>query len=250
MHQTTAPSLARLDHRQERLRRLRTLLITVPGLLNRHLRPLGWRRFTWIAGLLARAPRYARQFARPDDDAGHREVKKTFLLVGALYQELRARHGAPMALQITDAFLFDLGCAVQRQAYAGGSAPLTWGRFHDEHEAQMREGFIRHNEVVGLMRSEQRVALEIKRCRFFEAFRDMGEARLAEAFCRSDEAVFNGLVARMRFHRGGASPDTIARGATRCRFVFERMAASTEARPPHRAPGGPRTAAQPRAGHD
>lgn len=195
------------------------------------MRPLGWRRYALMVRLFARAPQYARRFARATDDAGLREVKKTFLLVGALYQELRARYGAPIALRITDAFLFDLACAVQRQAYADGQASIDWQRFHDDHEAQMRDGFIRNNEVTSLERSAQRVTLEVSRCRFFESFGDMGEPRLTEAFCRSDEQVFNELLPHMRFHRGAASPDTIARGARRCRFVFERVDPATEARP-------------------
>lgn len=211
----------------EARRRLGTLTLTVPALLNRHLRNvLGRDRWTFIAGLFRQAGHYRRAFARADDDAGLREVKKTFLLVGVLYQELLRIRGREVALSVTQDFLYDLACSVQRKAYFPPSGqPRTWDFLHDAHEAQMENGFIRANENGGIRRSERNVALEITRCRFQECFRDMGNAEITLAFCRSDETVFNEYSPIMRFHRGPSPVNTIARGAPRCTFIYERVAA-------------------------
>ena len=213
----------RLNPRRERLRRLKVLTRIVPTLLNRQLRPLlGWRRVPFILSMFLLAPRYRKSFARPDDDAGLIEVKNTFLLVGVLYNRLRDRLGEDVAFRATHSFLFELANAVQRQAYIPPpGTPRTWEWFHREHEAQIAEGFIRNNENDGIFHSKDQVSLQITRCRFFEAFRDMGNAGLTEAFCRSDEAIFNEYSPLMRFHRGNVFPDTIARGAARCTFIYE-----------------------------
>jgi len=221
----TRTSFTKLDPATENRRQRSTLLHTVPDLLNRHLKPvLGARRFPFMARLLLLAPWYARRFARKGDDASLRDVKKRFLLVGALYQELVRRVGAARAAAVTRDFLYALGCAVQRQAYfpSAGQA-RTWEGFHREHDAQMEEGFIATNQSAVVVRSRDTVALQVTRCRFHECFRDMGDASLTEAFCRSDETVFNEYSPSMRFHRGGQALDTIARGAARCTFIFERV---------------------------
>lgn len=214
-----------LDPRKEFARRLHTLAVTVPALLNRHLRlPLGWRRFHFILRMLVRAPAYKATFARASDDPQLRAVKSTFMLVGVLYNELAQRLGKDEALNIATAFLYDLGCAVQRSAYfpAPGS-PASWDAFHAAHEAQMAEGFISANENDGIVHAVDQIRLNITRCRFHECFRDMGAPALTQAFCRSDETVFNAYSPSMRFHRGSVTPDTIARGASRCVFIYERL---------------------------
>jgi hypothetical protein len=203
-----------------------TLLLTVPRLLNRHLAawPAG-RRLRFTACMLARSGSYRKQFARPEDDIQLRRVKDTFLLVGVLYNELAKVEGAEQALARTQAFLHDLGCEVQRKAYfpPGGQA-RTWNFFHDAHEAQMEEGFISTNENGGIRRTDTSVGFEITRCRFHECFRDMGNAAITLAFCRSVETVFNEYSpALMRFHRGSSPINTIARGAPRCAFLYERV---------------------------
>jgi hypothetical protein len=216
---------ARLDPWLEKKRRLRILAIVVPSLLNRLLLPvLGWRRIPFIVSMLLAAPSYRRTFARPGDDAGLKEVKRTFLLVGVLYHRLLDRFGEAVAFRITHAFVFELANAVQRQAYfPPPGKPRDWDWFHREHEAQIREGFIRNNENDGIVHSANRVSLHITRCRFYETFRDMGNAGLTDAFCRSDETVFNNYSPEMRFHRGTELPNTIARGAKQCTFIYDRL---------------------------
>ncbi|OWW22630.1 hypothetical protein AYR66_27145 [Noviherbaspirillum denitrificans] len=203
---------------------MRILTRVVPRLLNTHLAPLlGWRRFLFFVEMLLSAPRYRKQFSRTTDDAGLVEVKDTFLLVGVLYNKLRARFGEDAAFKAAYQFLFELGDAVQRRAYFSPEGMARdWGRFHQEHEAQMAEGFIRNNENDGVLHSENRVSFHITRCRFFEAFHDMGNAGLTEAFCRSDETVFNSYSPEMHFHRGSTFPNTIARGANQCTFIYDR----------------------------
>lgn len=214
-----------LNANLEKRRRVRVLTRVVPALLNRLLKPvLGWRRVPFVWNMLLQAPRYRKVFARPDDDAGLSEVKQTFLLVGVLYNLLRDRLGEEIAFRVTHEFIFELGNAVQRQAYLPPpGAPRPWEWFHHEHEAQIAEGFIRNNENDGIFHSDNQVSLHITRCRFFEAFRDMGNAALTEAFCRSDETVFNEYSAEMRFHRGSEMPNTIARGAKQCTFIYDRL---------------------------
>jgi len=72
--------------------------------------------------------------------------------------------------------------------------------------------------------SVKTVKTHITRCVFHETFRDMGIPWLTEAFCRSDEIVFNEYSPSMKFHRGTEeTKNTIARGGSRCVFVFERV---------------------------
>lgn len=209
---------------REKKRRLAILAGVVPRLLNQILTPLlGWRRVPFIVAMLLAAPAYRKRFARSNDDAGLREVKQTFLLVGVLYNRLLDRFGEEVAYRAAHDFIYELGNAVQRQAYfPPAGVPRKWEWFHQEHEAQIREGFIRNNENDGILYDENQVSLHITRCRFFEAFRDMGNARLAEAFCESDETVFNEYSPEMLFHRGTEVPNTIARGASRCTFIYNR----------------------------
>jgi hypothetical protein len=220
----TAIPRASLNPWREKKRRLAILAGVVPRLLNRILTPLlGWRRVPFIVGMLLSAPGYRKQFARVNDDDGLREVKRTFLLDGVLYNRLRDRLGEEVAYRAAHDFIYALGNAVQRQSYLPPPGkPRKWKWFHQEHEAQMREGFIRNNENDGIVHSENQVSLHITRCRFFEAFRDMGNGQLAQAFCESDETVFNEYSPEMRFHRGTEVPSTIARGARRCTFIYNR----------------------------
>lgn len=215
----------RLNPRVERRRRIKIVALVVPALLNRLLKPLlGWKHVPFILGMLLRAPSYRAIFNRPNDDQGLREVKKTFLLVGVLYNRLRDRFGDEVAFRTAHRFLFELANTVQRQAYfPPPGMPREWDWFHREHEAQIADGFIRNNENDGVLHSENRVSLHITRCRFFEAFRDMGNAGLAQAFCRSDETIFNEYSPEMRFHRGLDVPNTIARGAKQCTFIYDRV---------------------------
>jgi len=107
--------------------------------------------------------------------------------------------------------------------FFGISVWCVHGEATDAHETQMREGFISTNENDGIHRSGERVTLDIVRCRFHECFRDMGSPAITLAFCRSDETVFNEYSPMMRFHRGPAPVNTIARGAARCTFIYERQ---------------------------
>jgi hypothetical protein len=218
-------TFVKLDAAAERRRQRMIPLHTLPHLLDAALEPLlGARRFLFMGRMLLLAPLYKRRFARPGDDAPLREVKKRFLLVGVLYHELARVVGAAHASTVARSFLYELACAVQRKAYFPPEGQqASWERFHREHDAQMEEGFIATNVSEVAVRRDDVVMLHITRCRFHECFSDFGSASLTEAFCRSDETVFNEYSATMRFHRGRQVPDTIARGAGRCTFIYERV---------------------------
>ncbi len=205
--------------------------LALAAIVDRHLQAvLGWRRVALYAGLLPALPRYARRFARPTDDAGLAECKRRFLLAGALYHELTRRVGAAAAERTMLAMLSEIAELVQRGTYLSPPNALrSWDAFHAQHEEEARHGVIRHNVWSERERSQGRYAFAITRCCFYEAFRDMGAPALTEAFCRSDEIVYNAYSPDVVFHRGSNVPNTIARGAERCTFVFERP---TSARPP------------------
>jgi hypothetical protein len=89
----------------------------------------------------------------------------------------------------------------------------------------MRSGLLRRNEHTVPVVTPERVEFRITRCCLYEAMCAMGVGPLTQAFCRSDEVVFNEYLPAMRFHRDDAESNTIARGATDCGFVFERAPA-------------------------
>lgn len=193
-------------------------------ILNRHLRPvLGWNRFPFLLRLLLSIPRYRSQFFRATDDEGLRAFKKQFLLAGVLYHELVPRLGQRQAFDLAFRILFDIANAVQRGWYMPPGAERKWERFHAEHHHQMQHGLVRFNEHDEIVESAGSLQFHITRCRFFEAFSDMGLPGLTEVFCRSDEVIFNEYSPDMRFHRGEAPNNTIARGNPRCVFIFERV---------------------------
>jgi hypothetical protein len=148
-------------------------------------------------------------------------------LVGVLYHELTVGIGADAAERVMSGFLFDLANTVQRDSYIPAApAASSWEAFHAEHEAQMADGFIRNNDNSGIRTADGDYRFEIVRCRFYEAFRDLGALAITEAFCRSDEVVFNEVAPHeMRFHRGDDPRNTIARGGRTCAFAFERIPA-------------------------
>ena len=204
-------------------RRLPTTLV-IAAIFDRHLRAaLGLRRLALYARLLTALPRYARRFARATDDAGLAECKRHFLLAGALYHEVSRRLGGVAAERTMLAMLSEIAVLVQRRTYLPPpGARRSWEAFHARHEEEAGRGLIRLNIWSEPDRSRDRYAFTITRCRFHEAFRDMGAPALTEAFCRSDEVVYNEYSPDVVFHRGSEAPNTIARGASRCQFVFDR----------------------------
>lgn len=193
-------------------------------ILNHHLRPVfGWKRFPFLVRVLLSLHRYRRRFFKPSDDVGLRTFKQQFLLAGALYHQLVPRLGEQAAYALAFRMLAEIANAVQRAWYAPPSpAVRSWEDFHSRHYAQMQDGLIRFNEHDEIGSSPTREQFNITRCRFFETFSDMGVPGMTEAFCRSDEVVFNEYSPEMRFHRGDDPANTIARGGPHCVFIFER----------------------------
>lgn len=191
------------------------------------LRSLGWGRFAVVGRALLHLRAHARSFARVTDDAKLRQAKRTLLIAGALHSEIRAAFGEARADAIVHTLLERVATVLQSSIYlARPLAERTWDALHEAHDEVLTVGFARVNEHVPIESSGSLVSFEITRCRLVEALRDMGAARVAEAFCRSDEIVFGQYAPGIRFHRGTGTPDTIARGAATCRFVFERGLAS------------------------
>lgn len=203
--------------------RRRPPILAIARLLERDLRPLGWRRFAIIGRALLHAPAHARRFARPSDDARLREAKRMLLLVGALHAEIRAAFGGPRADAIVSALLLHASVTLQSSIYlAEPPARRTWEALHEAHDDVLARGLARVNDHGPIEARTSRVSFEVTRCRLVEALRDMGAIGVADALCRSDEIVFGRYLPEIRFHRGKDTPDTIARGAPSCRFVFER----------------------------
>ncbi len=178
----------------------------------------GWLAFG--AALAGRSAKIA-EAARPGDDEGLRSAKERLGLAAAYLRELTPRVGREEALRVVRALLEDISIAEQRRAYGHAA---TWDAFHDAHFRAMRSGFVAVNEHDVPEVSPDRVSFHVVRCRFHEALGALGAPELTEALCRSDERVFPDLVPGMQFDRGDEKPDTIARGASRCGFVFHRSA--------------------------
>ncbi len=83
--------------------------------------------------------------------------------------------------------------------------------------------------------SERRFAFDVHRCVYQRTFEDCGHPELAPMACRSDDILFARLPGA-RFVR----ESTLARGAPRCDFSFERVTAN-DGRAPGRGGGLSRT---------
>lgn len=144
------------------------------------------------------------------------------MLVGVLYHELSRVLGEVKARETTVIFLSEVANAVQRSWYIPEQGvPRTFQAFHHEHEHQMKNGLIRHNEHDEPVQDSDSYSFHITKCMFYETFKDMGVPWLTETFCKSDEIVFNEYSETMKFHRGESDKNTIARGGDKCVFIFE-----------------------------
>jgi len=197
--------------------------IQIVALVVRHVRPaLGWRT-PWFVGTWAlRLPQYRKRFVGAGDALGLREIKQSLFPLAALHHELVGVLGEPEALAVSRALTLDVATHLQRRWYLTSRTQRSWAAFHLGHERQMRSGLLRHNEHTLPTVTPVRVEFRITRCLLHEAMAAMDAAPLTEAFCRSDEIVFNEYLPEMRFHRDDAPVNTIARGARDCGFAFER----------------------------
>ena len=198
--------------------------LEIVGLIVHHVRPvLGWRTGLFLAKWIVRLPHYRKRFVRPDDDGDLVEIKRSLFPLAALHHELARELGEEArALVLSHALALDVAVRLQRRWYLTSPKERGWDAFHREHEREMRSGILRRNEHTLPVVTPDRVEFRVTRCRLYEAMCAMAIGPLTQAFCESDEIVFNECVPAMRFHRDDAEANTIARGARDCAFVFER----------------------------
>jgi hypothetical protein len=183
---------------------------------------LGWRALPFLVGTFAGLGSYRREILSPTDDEGLAAAKKRLALLGLIYRRLIPRLGESTARDTVCELAAELAASVQRAMYMPGGRQTTWERFHEKHEREMSAGLYRFNRYTPAKQDERTYRFEIERCVFLDAFRAMGIEEATEGFCRSDEVVYNQCVEDMSFHRGTLQPNTLARGANRCAFLFER----------------------------
>lgn len=214
--------------------------LEVVALVVHHVRPvLGWRTSLFVGRWIVRLPRYRKRFVRPDEDRDLLEITRSLFPLAALHHELARQLGdEARALVVSQALALDVAVRLQRRWYLTDPKQRGWDAFHREHERQMRSGLLRRNEHTLPVVEPDRVEFRITRCCLYEAMCAMGVGPLTQAFCRSDEVVFNEYLPPMRFHRDDAAANTIARGAKDCGFVFERARASPTAGAESRPRGG------------
>ena len=194
-------------------------MTTLPWILLQALEPLGVRGALWTlarAAILTQS--VIRRGARPTDDVLMRAAKRRLAFAVTVKEVMGRRLGVESGEALARSVLLAVACHLQRRMYTPSGGSTSSDEFHARHLAEMCDGSIRVNEHGPIEQREDRVAFSITCCRFFEALRDMG----APDLCQSDEIVFNEILPATRFDRGGRQPDTIARGATECAFVFTR----------------------------
>jgi hypothetical protein len=183
---------------------------------------LGWRALPFLGGTFVGLGSYRREILSPTDDEGLAAAKKRLALLGLIYRRLIPRLGQTAARDTVCGLAAEVAASVQRAMYMPGGRQTTWERFHEKHERETRTGLYRFNQYTPAEQDESTYRFEIERCVFLEALRGMGIQEATEGFCRSDEVVYNQCVEGMSFQRGTLQPNTLARGANRCSFVFER----------------------------
>ncbi len=183
---------------------------------------LGWRALPFLGGTFTRLRSYRREILSQADDEGLVAAKKRLAVLGLIYRRLIPRLGETAAHDTVYELASEVATSVKRGMYMPGGRQTTWERFHEKHEREIRTGLYRFNRYTPAEQDDRTYRFEIERCVFLEAFRGMGIEEATEGFCRSDEVVYNQCVEDMSFHRGTMQPNTLARGANRCAFFFER----------------------------
>lgn len=192
-------------------------------IINKHLKDLlASNRFLFILKMFLRASHYRKKFMKETDDQALKEFKQTFLLIGVLYHELEKAIHEQQAKDISFKILHDIAIAFQREWYKPKKQQKpSWNAFHAVQRYQSKYGLIRHNKQEVIEYESKKYHFSVTRCVFHETFVDMGIPWITEAFCRSDEIVFNEYSSSMKFHRGDEEKNTVARGGTKCTFIFE-----------------------------
>ena len=195
------------------------------SLVARNLKaPLGLGRYAFLFRLALRWQVYLARYADPEDDEGLREYKRKLVWFVMIYHELRPRLGDHEALRVALEVTRSVAVLVQRSLYRAPGNPSLSGLIV-LHGRLRGKGLFRHIEYADVKVDHNRYEYRVTRCRFHEAFTAMGVPELTQAFCESDEIVFDGYARGLRFHRAGRG--TIARGAEDCTFHFEQTMRAT-----------------------
>jgi hypothetical protein len=184
------------------------------------LAELGARRYLLMARAAARYPGIVRRASAQRPDAGVRAYVRALAPFVTLAHELTRllgdERGTALALRATES----AAVALQRSLYRRMRAP-SLSTLTEVHARNRTVGLYRYIEYAGITRTAGAYDFRVTRCRFHEAFTLMGTPWLTQAFCRSDEVVFNQLATTIRFRRLPVLPDTIGRGGDSCSFHFD-----------------------------
>ena len=193
--------------------------VATRAILN-ELAELGPRRYTILVRATMRYPVIVRRALarRPDRGVGAYVVRLAPFV--ALSAELRSMLGDTRGIDLARRVTQTVAVAIQRSLYHRvRGRPLE--TFADAHAVNRTTGLFRYIEYADITRTPDRYGFTVTRCRFFDAFTLMGAPWLTEAFCRSDEIVFNELAPAIRFRRLPVLQSTIGRGGTTCSFQFK-----------------------------
>ena len=151
---------------------------------------------------------------------------KTVALQGWLYIRLKDRVGQEKAYEIMRAVILPIALAVQQGNFRSVEAGRTFESLKHYQQRTNREGPTRWNRMEIDEQNEKRYAFRVKNCLFYEFFSCIGAPELTRFMCATDNAIFGSyLPEEVTFHRNGLY-NTIADGASECRFVLENKRAT------------------------
>jgi len=157
---------------------------------------------------------------------------KTVALQAWLYIRLKDRVGQEKAYEIMRAVILPIALAVQQGNFRSVEAGRTFENLIHYQQRTNREGPTRWNRMEIEEQSGKRYVFRVKNCLFHEFFSSMGAPELAKFMCATDNAIFSSyLPEEVIFHRMGLN-NTIADGASECRFVLENKKTNALTPPP------------------
>jgi hypothetical protein len=146
---------------------------------------------------------------------------KTVALQAWLYFRLKDRLGQEKAYEVMRTVILPIALAVQQGNFRSVEAGRTWKNLIRYQQRTKREGPTRWNRIEIEKQNGKIYAFRIKNCMFHEFFSGIGAPEMTKFMCATDNAIFGSyLPEEVVFHRSGLY-NTIADGASECRFVLE-----------------------------